>query len=1263
MLKTSVLLDYLMRDAERMKEADGKKNLSANYFFMAVLRLAAKVRRGELPEELGDAITLRELDTIVQFLDRNGIDCESVLADMSDMLHDEEYNTIMDEARFKNQQTHEAPALAKQAGMRVLDACLYLDMILREPTFAIRRSLEKALADKPEPQPEPSLEDLTNAFNIKSEDESDAQKESDGDVVIAKHGAAPEQPEADGEELVFSKDGKTPEVQDDEEEIVFSKDGKTPRAQADGEKEVEIPVQPSEDAPAEDEGEFQGFVKGGKASDLSFDDLAGGLGSTPDLSAQPEPKTRPEPLGKQGLANTVAQTREIQQTLLSNIFGQDHAVNAFVSGYFQAEIATHSKNRSEKPRATFLFAGPPGVGKTFLAESAAKALGLPFQRFDMSEYSDMDAVVKFSGMDRSYGAGKPGNVTGFVHQNPKSVLLFDEIEKANPRVIYLFLQLLDAGRLKDDNMGVEVKFDQTIIILTTNAGKNLYEDTTVTNLSAIPRKTVLKALATDINPMTGAPLFPAAICSRFASGNVIMFNHLGAHELHTIAKRELEKSASAFAESTGIGVDIDDKVATAILLSEGGHADARTVRGRSAAFFHEELYELLRLMSSDVDAVGKLDSVKVDVSLEKNDAEMVGLFVNKTRPEVLIFASPDKLEACAARLPGVTCHLASEVDAAKDMLFQYDVAAVLCDIHYGSDPADKQLLNLEDMESKGHDFLSYVLASSSVPTYLLQNREGEISQEEYLSFVQSGVRDILTINTKPKSRFEREVVEKCDIAYRQGNMRKLAKENKVLAYKTSQTLSKSRKSAKICLFGFKLVLAADAEDSKSILDSVAKPNLHFKDVIGATDAKQELLYFVEYLKNPVKYLRKGMRPPKGVLLYGPPGTGKTMLAKAMAGESDITFLAAEGNQFLKKYVGEGPETVHKLFQTARKYAPAILFVDEIDAIGKDRNAQGDHDVTSDILTAFLTEMDGFHADPTRPVFVLAATNYSVDPGKGKSLDPALLRRFDRRLYVDLPNKEERRQYLELKLKQHPAVVLSPEQIDNIAMRSTGMSLAELEGVFEMALRATIRSESGVVTDAEFEEAFETFNSGEKKTWSPETLERTARHEAGHALLCWLSGDKPSYLTIVARGDHGGYMQHADNEGKMLYTRAELRSRIVTSLAGRAAEIVYYGDEDGISTGASGDLQNATRTAENMICYYGMDTSVGMSFVDVRSADAAYVGSIRARVNEILEECMKEAIRTIHHNREAIDALVEALLTNNHLKGNEIDEILQSKVRS
>lgn len=511
--------------------------------------------------------------------------------------------------------------------------------------------------------------------------------------------------------------------------------------------------------------------------------------------------------------------------------------------------------------------------------------------------------------------------------------------------------------------------------------------------------------------------------------------------------------------------------------------------------------------------------------------------------------------------------------------------------------------------------------------------------------------------------FVKKVIAKCKIAYQQGNMMKLARENKALSYKTSQTISKNKKTATINLFDFRLSLITDANDSKSILDNVSRPDLHFDDVIGAEDAKQELRYFVEYLKNPVKYMRKGVRSPKGVLLYGPPGTGKTLLAKAMAGESGVTFLRAEGNEFLKRYVGEGAEAVHLLFNAARKYAPSIVFIDEIDAIGKDRGMLGSGDTTGDVLTAFLTEMDGFNVDTSKPVFVLAATNYGVDSEKGKSLDAALLRRFDRRIFIDLPNKDERKRFLEMKLSKHHAVKLSQDQLDNLAMRSTGMSLAELESVFEMALRSAIRFETDVIGDAEFEEAFETFNNGEKKEWNPDTIKRTARHEAGHALICWLSGEKPSYLTIVARGDHGGYMQHANTEGKGLYTKSELLGRIRTSLAGRASEIVYYGTEEGISTGASGDLYSATKIAEQMICNYGMDQDVGMSYVDSGTFNGAMNQAVRNKVNLMLDEELGTAIKIIEANKQAIDAIVVALMEKNHLKENEIDDIFNRTVIS
>lgn len=1149
-------MKYIMKCADEMKQKDGKKSLSANYFFLSLLTVAKANENNELPEELRSREVAQELTWVAAFLKSHGINCDSAIDNITSLIHDDAYNSTMDEFIF-GKINYTAEKHAQTIGKDALDVSTIVIMIMAEPTEAIRKSLAPS-----------------------------------GTSTVA-------------------------------------------------------------DVPS--------FVKGKQTGVGQSFEKKPTTAEEPELEALE--KTRGENganSGVQRLDESIRAAQKVQATLMSKIFGQDQAINSFVSGYFRAEMMSQTQKGSRAPRATFLFAGPPGVGKTYLAESAAAALGLPFMRFDMSEYADKEANFSFCGSNDVYKGSKSGNVTSFVDEHPKCVLLFDEIEKANIVVIHLFLQLLDAGRLKDNKTEKEVSFSDAIIIFTTNAGKNLYEDSSIANLSSVPRNKVLKALATDVNPETNLPLFPAAICSRFAAGNVVMFNHLSANNLFTIAKNELQTNVRGLAESTGIEVDFDDKVASAIILSEGGKADARTVKGRTNAFFHEELYELFRLLSSSKisGSVEALKKIHVDVSLDGVQPEIANMFVNHQVPEVLIFADSAVAAKYAERMTGVVCHVADSIAQAKDILFNHDIAIILCDVNCRAKASDKQVLNIEDIESEGQDFLEYVMLKYSLPVYLIQWNENDISQEEFLSFAKAGVRDVLTLNSQTES-FGQQVLNRCAAAHQQGAMLKLACANKVVTYKTAQTISIDQTAASIYLYDFALKLAADTEDSKSVLDDISKPELTFEDVIGAEDAKRELQYFVEYLKNPIKYMRKGVRAPKGILLYGPPGTGKTMLAKAMAGESNVTFLTAEGNQFLKRYVGEGPAAVHSLFNAARKYAPSILFVDEIDAIGKERTGEGPSENSADVLTAFLTQMDGFNTDTSKPVFVLAATNFDVEPGGKKSLDPALLRRFDRRIYIDLPSKEGRKRYIEKKAEKNSMVQLSPEQIDNIALRSTGMSLAELESVFEMALRNAIRSESGIVGDEAFEEAFETFNSGEKKEWNPETLKRIARHEAGHALLCWLSGEKPSYLTIVARGNHGGYMQHGDNEGKALYTKNELLSKIRTSLGGRAAEVVYYGAEEGVSTGASNDLYQATRMAEQMICNYAMDPSVGMSYIDPGRIDA----NIREKVNAILEEQLTLAVQMIKDNQQAIDIMVDVLMDKNHLKEKEIDEIFSANIQN
>lgn len=956
-----------------------------------------------------------------------------------------------------------------------------------------------------------------------------------------------------------------------------------------------------------------------------------------------------------------ARIKGYQNYLLETVLGQENAVNTFVTGYFQSELMTKTDSGRQRPKATYLFAGPPGVGKTFLAEKIAEVLKLPYARFDMSEYADKEANMEFCGSDKVYKNGKAGNVTSFVSNNPKCVLLFDEIEKAHSVVIHLFLQLLDAGRLRDNYTDEEVPFKDAVVIFTTNAGHKLYEDSDSLNLSGISRKVIIKALETDVNPQTNAPFFPAAICSRFASGNVVMFNHIEAHTLRNIARREVLRHAANIEQKLKVNSHFDERLFTALLFSEGGASDARTIRGRAESFYNDELFELFRLIGKENSGTtaANIEKIKFTVELPDDDPDVVALFENSSKPEVLFFAGDSVADSVVS--DKFTVIKASDVPTAAELFKSHSFSFVVCDITCGAVNDINKCLNVGDFKSRGRDFIRYVTKRyEDLPIYIIQQKDAPYSPEENITFFKEGIRGIVTFDANDANSIVNDIADICDSLHQQHSMLTLARANRLVEFDTAQIIHDGGKTAEIKIFDMRLAVAVDAEDGKNILSNISKPDVKFDQVIGATDAKEELRYFVEYLKNPEKFKATGVKAPRGVLLYGPPGTGKTMLAKAMASESDVTFITAEGNQFVKSYIGAGSQEVHDLFKTARKYAPSIIFVDEIDAIAKERRGASGNDNNEAALTAFLTEMDGFKTNSSKPVFVLAATNFNVESGTDRSLDAALMRRFDRRVFIDLPDKAGRIQYLKMKFAANPAYQLTDEYIDNIALRSTGMSLASLESVLEMALRSSIRKGTFVVDDSVFEDAFETFTHGESKKWSADSLERVARHEAGHAFMYWYNGNVPSYMTIVARGNHGGYMRHNEDEDKNIYTKEEYLALIRTSLGGRAAEMVYYGNEDGISTGPSGDLSNATSRAVNMICSCGMDEEFGLAVV---SEHSAYNGElsveVRNIVNRILDAELKNAIKLISENRAKIDALVNVLMEKNHLNGPEIDEILRS----
>lgn len=358
-----------------------------------------------------------------------------------------------------------------------------------------------------------------------------------------------------------------------------------------------------------------------------------------------------------------------------------------------------------------------------------------------------------------------------------------------------------------------------------------------------------------------------------------------------------------------------------------------------------------------------------------------------------------------------------------------------------------------------------------------------------------------------------------------------------------------------------------------------KPDVSFKDVAGLEEIKEELQETIDFINNSFKYKKMGAKIPKGILFHGPPGTGKTLLAKAVAGETNSTFLYASGSEFVEKYVGVGAKRVRTLFERAKKEAPSIIFIDEIDAIGTKRNSESNNE-KDQTLNQLLVELDGFNTNET--VIVIGATN-RID-----LLDEALLRpgRFDRHIYVGNPNIKAREKILQVHTNNKP--LDKALSIRDIAKKTTGLSGAQLANIANEAAIIAVRKNKNIITIIEFDAAIERVLAGlEVKNPSILIKEKNvvAFHEAGHALVSKvLNVDSIQKISIIPRGQALGYVMKFPDEERFLFTEKELYSRIIGLLAGRAAEEFKFKE---ITTGAKDDLNKATDIAREMVCSYGM----------------------------------------------------------------------------
>lgn len=457
--------------------------------------------------------------------------------------------------------------------------------------------------------------------------------------------------------------------------------------------------------------------------------------------------------------------------------------------------------------------------------------------------------------------------------------------------------------------------------------------------------------------------------------------------------------------------------------------------------------------------------------------------------------------------------------------------------------------------------------------------------------------------------------------------------------------------------------------SKAKMFSQDRPKVKFKDVAGVDEAKQELEEVIEFLKTPEKFQKLGAKIPKGVLLVGPPGTGKTLLARAIAGEAGTPFFSIAGSEFMEMLVGVGASRVRDLFDTAKKASPSIIFIDEIDAIGRQRGAGlgGGHDEREQTLNQILVEMDGF--DQTSNVIVIASTN------RPDVLDPALLRpgRFDRRVIIDLPDLEGRKAIISIHMRNKP--ISKDVEVTKLARRTVGFSGADLENMLNEAAINAARRNKTEISVLDLEEAATKVKMGPEKRrlQSDDDKRMTAYHEAGHAIVARFmpETDPVHRITIVSRGMALGYNLILPTIDRYNETRTRLFSIITYAMGGRAAEEIIYKEP---TTGASNDFEKATQIARDMVTRYGMSDLGPINLVESEE-EMVFLGKglsnktnfsevtnekIDGEIKKILDQAYKKALDILNEHRDKLELITDKLMEQETIEADEFEELITAK---
>ena len=966
------------------------------------------------------------------------------------------------------------------------------------------------------------------------------------------------------------------------------------------------------------------------------------------------------------LQSIIESTSSLRTFLRKKVVGQENALRRIADAYFAARLkgvwggeGHDSPAGSSRPPFVLTFVGPPGCGKSLAGEALMEFLadqGLPTSclKLDMSVFAESQAFDQLVGISEAYKGAKRGQLTSFVKDFPAGVILVKSIEKAHRNTRQVFLEILESGHLYDHYLKEFADFSSATMVFTTTLGAEIYDDPGRSGVLSESRdldSSLWEALQGTATA-GGKDGLPAEAISRLALGRAVLFEHLSGLDMERLVEETLKEVSSELQSTLGISLEASGGRVRALLalrFSAGG--DARRMRSGLKSFLaslleevaHDRGTELLRGCDP---LMGRLIGFRLQLDPDEPLPAMVAEALDKRVRVLLVDDDAWNLELS----PSLRWTQVKSLDEAERMMEVDPADLILIDLHIGSPQGDPRI-------DQGLAILRHFRRNHpESPVYLFSEfpgRRGLSSDALERVSNEGGARGVLSKDFAaqgeegPERRgFAAQLMEIVDGLRREGLVRDLGRQSKILQFdvRPKGDLSPDGGMLPMWLQNFQELVAVSSVD-RAKFGWAEVPAERFSSVAGAEQAKKRLQEVVGWLKTPDILRGMGLNIPKGILMTGPPGTGKTTLARATAGEAQVPFFAISASEVMNKYIGESEARVRDLFVRARRYAPSIIFMDELDSIGTKRELNGDDAWKTSLLNELLAQMDGF-AQSARPVFVLAATNAP------DLLDAALTRpgRFDLQVEVPLPNLDARIALLEL----HSAGMAKDAGIDfrSLALRLAGLSGAEIRQVCQEAGFIAFRDGRRCLAQRDLDQAATVVRHGlpsERTPMDEASRRATAIHEAGHAVAQHLlmPGEELGEVTILPRGGSLGFVEHAGGTEKAIWSLSDLERRVQVLLAGRLAEEIVLGKGE-TGTGASNDLERATGFAVRMVARWGMIEQWGPINVDglaavLGKAPEAAVAQMANRAGEWLRGQEKKAKELLSANRYTLESFARLLL--------------------